>query len=520
MSNRRKHPAVDLGTLQPLCMARLILVLGCIGPGTGSAQHQPVAAAPQDPPIVALPIRDSDLRGIDDALTPGSRASWRTGWQRAADLGSVAVPALWARFQAAESDYRRRLLYLAATGAAGGASARRHVMSVLARPAGGREDHREQFVALELLAMCGASTGAAAPLVELLGRSNPEPQLVVAGCLALRRYPDAVVRPAARWYRSDDPGIAAAVRFARPLTDDRGVEGWFRRTDDEALLVQRGSLLGAEAGRFDGRAAARLRAVLGRRDTAASEVRAAAALHVATAVDLSEWLERGGLPVDPEVVPFLVTTAESRAVLRDRGLLTPPPDRLEPTLRLRTILACVVTGDLDDVAAAGAATRDEREGEIVCLGVAWRFFADPTSADVAWLSKLPASPAREWVRLACGQDSGEQRGSANGDELFEAAFRAARDRRLGGAAAADAIERELWRRGAHPGRSRLDAEFALVRDLLVAGSTYGASVLGRPDDVYLPKGLSRGDTAYEVAYELWRFLSESVRTPPEGARLR
>jgi len=120
--------------------------------------------------------------------------------------------------------------------------------------------------------------------------------------------------------------------------------------------------------------------------------------------------------------------------------------------------------------------------------------------------------------LACGGSAKPR--PVTFEAVLDRAFLAARDGRLPGDAAADAIEGALWRGGGHPALGRYLAEAALVRDALLSGSRHGSSHRALAHVDPLPRGLSPESPVFEVAYELWRFLMQSTPRPPESRRLR
>lgn len=469
--------------------------------------------APQSADAIRLPADQRALQAeLREAFDPERPTRWQGGFALVETLGAVALPVVTEVLSQNDPNVRTQLLRLAALAAIGGRDADAELLATFARRDVGP---RERFLAAFVLACGPVCAGPAPELDRALARSGQEPILEAALLLACWRFP-GTADPAhqERLFESKEPALAAAARLLRPPTAFR------EERREHAALVQRAEFLGSPPRALTGDDIARLTSLLSGTDPAEQPLRLAAASWLSQAPDPhTARSQLQSIRLEPESLAILALAPAWREELGPQ--LRPPTEQIDPIWRGRVALAFVLGASPTEIASARFG-RDHGVQAVAWLGVALRL-AHSNQRDVPdWCAGLPDHPAREWLFVACGRAPRARAGGIGVPalDLLLGAYDDARLRAIERTTILDLTEDALLQLGAHPSCARRQLELELLRDLLIAGSNRVAPLLGLPEDKrerYLPRGLPPTDTAFEVAYELWRFLSTRV-PPPRGAR--
>jgi hypothetical protein len=336
----------------------------------------------------------------------------------------------------------------------------------------------------------------------------------VAAYAALSRYGTEIPRLTSRVDRTD-PGLFAAALYAGLRPRPQELESWFRagnRQPQHAHLVWRGFLLADRSAdpdrnerlqRAQGVYTNAIESILEVRDA-----RRAAALCLARLGDPELVLDAIGQP-DPE---FLVLMAAVPAMRRAMpGEWFPPVPttvRLRPTERRRLAVLYALKQPVEDVLADGEQwAGDEEIRRAVCLVLAWRILGgEGVGGPIPGAVTKIAEGA--WVQWAAGEQQSFS-ANASSDRILSQAAGLARAGRLPVAAARQVLEQALWRSGSHPALGHVEAEVALLRDLVLSGSMQVSARLNvNPSGRYLATGISASDRDFfEIAYQYLRFAA-------------
>lgn len=475
----------------------------------------PPQSRPGDPrAVLQVESRNEPFRSNFQYLLDDSQPSrWQSGWQLAEDSGSSVAALLSDLWAEEDSRLERRLLLQAAQSLAAGPM--RDVPMALSRL-----DDQEKVMALLIVATGPRRTDADGDLPRLTDRR--EKMIVrVAAYLALSRQPGGVPPIRAQDDR-DDPGLLSAALYAGLGLPERERRDLTLQTTGPRHLIWRGYLLADLQPDPDRtRRLERAEEIVRSPKYALSssprirEVRRAAALGLARLGDPD--VVRSILP-DPDPQLVLLLAAESR--MRAGLPLEPVPGSLldPPARRRLAVLYAVETPPETVLAAAEAWTDDAEIRGPMCLALAFSLLGrtDPVSVP----DRVAALPEGAWVLWASGAEPEARTAPSLPPALARALSLALADR-LPAATARRILEDELWRTGSHPGLPRVEAELALIRDLLLSGSIHVSAALGiEAQDRYLPGGVARTDNKFfEIAYQFVQFAG-IPRQIPAALRLR
>lgn len=487
-----------------------------IGPGLLPAQSR------QGEPIDVLRVENRNELFRDqfrELLGDSQPSSWPAGWRLAQKMGSSAAPLLAAIWEEEGSNLTSRLLFLGAHSLAAGPEGEPTYGSSLSRL-----DDQEKVMALLILASGPPRTRAIDGLARLTDRRE-KIAVRVAAYLALARL--GVEAPPLRADR-DDPGLLAAALYAELSVSDRELRTWFRDgegQDPSRHLVRRGFLLAdpepdPDRDRRLAWAAQEAGGTLS--GPGFREARRAAALCLARLGDPAQVLVDLPDP-DPELVLILATEPRMRSSLP----LDPVPGGLIDLAERQRLAVLYVLQESPAtvLATADRWVRDEDIRGSMCLALTISLL-DGVQGAVSVPDSVTALPEGAWVQWAAGEQPAVPTGVRNagdpaGDEILARALPLALDGRLPREVAHRVIEAALWRSGSHPGLVRVEAHVALLRDLLMSGSTQVSAALGiEALDQYLPAGIPRTDRRFfEIAYGFLQFVAVP-REIPETLRLR
>ena len=458
---------------------------------------------------------------FDELLLDPKLKNWDRGWEEARTLGALTEPVLIRMLDSASS-VRKRVLLTGALVAAVGVEADEVILGRVLRSG----DPRERTFGLFALALGPRRSGEPPAGLVKLARTDGPAVVRIAACLLLERY-DQRPRRDTGFAWPDDPGVAAAAGYAgmRVPESSRFERLW---RGDHGQLLWRGYFCGTQPPRHavtHGQELA-LRVLSTRKETDA-EARRAAAYWVGRAPgrsavaprlrELEEERDELALLVglDPEMRRILGAGAES--------WWQPVPSNLLPKdERARLGVIHVLHHDLAVVRTTAA--RWGSDGDVAgaaCLALAWRLLRDG-NRDRVWPEGLPDLPAdlpeAVWLEWSLGVDTPTRaKPVLSSDAELDAAWLMAREGRLPPAAAAEALEQALWRRGAHPMLSLLERRREFVRDVLLSGSrrVSGANV----GKAYQPDGIEPNERWFEWADEFFKFLRVPKPRPDDDLRL-
>mgnify|MGYP002784325617 CR=1 FL=1 len=461
-----------------------------------------------------MSLRDERLReAFDRWLLAAVTRDLAQGWQLALDVGRPAVPLLLEMLANEKANLGRRLAVLGAAVLAAGTGDVERLFGWLDNRA---TMHEERILVAMIWAL---GPRHARPQADFWARlcgpvKQPSPMLGVAGRLAAARFPGSAagVPPSL----DEDVGLAAAAAFADlPLltTYARGL--WnLSRPERHAELFWRAALLGALP-RNVGAAPApewleRARELLGPAHPAA--VRSCAA------VFLQRWREVRAEGPRPEWWLLQDLAGDGSAAQSLAAWLGPVPQPLDEEPG-RLAVAYALSRSTETVVAERLQWGgDARVRRLVAVTLAYRLLGEdaPTPVDVA----LPGVP--EWFLVCWASGRTPNRERPSDDAQVEAAIGLAAAGRLPRPAARTVLEEALWRWGVHPGRSAVEAEQRLVRDLLLLGSGIGGKFAPHlpSHQIYLPGGIDKDHAFFEIAIPLWEFMSRPRLPLPPEHRLR
>lgn len=470
----------------------------------------PSQSQPQDSlAVIGVELRHaffrSEFAGLLDDANP---AGWQPGWQLAQDCGRAVSLLLWDLWKSEASRLNRRLLVLGALGQAAGAAGDQSFDDVLAQM-----KDQEKVMSTMVLALGPRRPHGMDNLARLTDRDQ-EMVVRVAAYAALSRYGTETPELTSRGDRAD-PGLFAAALHAGLRPGPQELEPWFRagnRQPKHAHLVWRGFLLAdlsPDPDRNERLERAQrvytnaIESILEVRDA-----RRAAALCLARLGDPTLVLDAIGQP-DPEFLVLMATVpAMRRAMPGEWFPPVPTTVRLGATERRRLAVLYALKRPVEGVLSdAEQWAGDEEIRGAVCLALAWRILGGERVG-----GPVPAAVTRiaegAWVQWAAGEQPSF---SANGrdDRILSQAAGLARAGRLPVAGARQVLEQALWRSGSHPALGHVEAEIALLRDLVLSGSNHVSAKLNvSPTDRYLAAGIPGSDLDFfKIAYEYLGFAA-------------
>ncbi len=462
----------------------------------------------------SLSGRDERLReAFDRWLLAAVTRDLAQGWQLALDVGRPAVPLLLEMLAVEKANLGRRLAVLAAAGLAAGTGEAERLFAWLDNRT---TMHEERLLLAMLWAMGPRHTRPQPDFWARLCGPVKQPSVIlgVAGRLAAARFPGSEVGVPTS--SEEDLGLAAAAAFADlPLPATYARSLWnLSRPERHAELFWRAALLGAVP-RTAGAVPApewleRARELLGPAHPAA--------VRTCAAVFLQRWREVRAEGQRPEWWLLQAMAGDGAAAQTLASWLPPQPQPLDEEpgrLAVAYVLSRPIATVVADRTQWGS---DARVRRLVAVALAHRLLGEdsPTPIDAA----LPSLAEWSLVQWASGGTVRRERPSE--DAQIEAALGLAAAGRLPRAAARAVLEEALWRWGAHPGRSAVEAEQRLVRDLLLLGSGIGGKFAPHLPNhqVYLPGGIDKDHAFFEVAIPLWEFMSRPRLPLPPEHRLR
>lgn len=489
--------------------------------GTLAAAPQPASAQNPDGPFGALPVgAEGFRRRFESLLLEVGTRDPAAAWQLARSVGTAAVPMLWDIYASEKPSAERRLLVLVAAMLAGEATEDPRMLAGFDKP-----QPEDRIATSFVLALLPARDRAVPGFWSAAMRQSrePVPQLKVAALLACARIPGAADEVPTATYRSEDPGVVAAALVAgAPLSlAEPFWQGGALR--DHAELVWRGALVGSllrERQQVDPKAVALARFVMDRRGESHRAAREAAALVLSRTGQVSPGGAR------PPLQQLQLLAAEPQSARKLREWLPPVPELLGEDPRRLAVLY-VMSRDLAEVLANHEQwSAEESVRRHVAVAVALRLAGlapEELSAPQTPLDReLRGLPEWWFARWAAGVPvRPDSPAIAALEPTLQAAARLAADGRLPRAAARTVLEETLWRWGSHPGLGLHDVHRRLVCDLMITGSNRGGQYQpGVPQfERYLPGGLGTEHVFFEVASELFDFLSRPVPPIPAECRL-
>lgn len=470
----------------------------------------PSQSQPQDSQaVISVEVRHtffrSEFGGLLDDANPGG---WLPGWQLAQDCGRPVSLLLWDLWKSEASRLNRRLLVLGALGQAAGAATDESFDDVLVQM-----KDQEKVMSTVVLALGPRRPHGMDNLARLTDREQ-EMVVRVAAYAALSRYEAEIPQLNSRGDRAD-PGLFAAALHAGLRPGPQELEPWFRagsRQPKHAHLVWRGFLLAdlsADPDRNERLQRAQwvytnaIESILEVRDA-----RRAAALCLARLGDPTLVLDAIGQP-DPEFLVLMATVVAMRSAMPGEWFPPVPTTvRLGATERRRLAVLYALKQPVDDVLSDGEQwASDEEIRGAVCLALAWRIL-DGEPVGVPIPASVSALAEGAWVQWAAGEPSSFS-ANAMGDRILSQAAGLAQAGRLPVAGARQVLEQALWRSGSHPALSHVEAEVALLRDLVLSGSIEVSARLDvTPNDRYLATGIPTSDRDFfKIAYEYLLFAA-------------